>query len=101
MENKNAYQAELFSNRLTKNYKQLKKWARKNRVTCYRLYDKDIPEVPLCADLYTLATGHLKYCLRYGWPPFAQNRVRCARIVADFQPRQNRDAMKRRSVATP
>lgn len=53
MENKNAYQAELFSNRLTKNYKQLKKWARKNRVTCYRLYDKDIPEVPLCADLYT------------------------------------------------
>ena len=60
MENKNAYQAELFSNRLTKNYKQLKKWARKNRVTCYRLYDKDIPEVPLCADLYTFLPFYIE-----------------------------------------
>lgn len=53
MENKNSYQAELFSNRLAKNYRQLRKWARKNRVTCYRLYDKDIPEIPLCAEVYT------------------------------------------------
>lgn len=53
MENKNQYQAQLFANRLSKNYKQLKKWARKNRVTCFRLYDKDIPEVPLCAEIYT------------------------------------------------
>lgn len=53
MENKNAYQAQLFSNRLAKNYRQLKKWARKNRISCWRLYDRDIPEVPLCLDLYT------------------------------------------------
>lgn len=53
MENKNEYQSQLFFNRLSKNYKQLKKWARKNRITCYRLYDKDIPEIPLCVDLYT------------------------------------------------
>ena len=53
MENKNQYQAQLFANRLSKNYRQLKKWARKNRVTCYRLYDKDIPEIPLCAEIYT------------------------------------------------
>ncbi|MBP3607210.1 MAG: class I SAM-dependent methyltransferase [Treponema sp.] len=52
MENKNQYQAELFSNRLTKKYKSLKKWARKERISCYRLYDKDIPEIPLAADLY-------------------------------------------------
>lgn len=48
-----AYQAELFSNRLAKQYKLLRKWARKNRVSCYRLYDRDIPEVPLALDLYT------------------------------------------------
>lgn len=54
MENKNQYQAELFANRLSKNLKQLRKWARKNRITCYRLYDKDIPEIPLCAEIYTL-----------------------------------------------
>ncbi len=49
---KNEYQAELFSNRLRKRYKELRKWARKNRVSCYRLYDRDIPEVPVSLDLY-------------------------------------------------
>ena len=49
---KTKYQAELFSNRLKKKYKELRKWARKNRVSCYRLYDRDIPEVPVSLDLY-------------------------------------------------
>ena len=49
---KTNYQAELFSNRLKKKYKELRKWARKNRVSCYRLYDRDIPEVPVSLDLY-------------------------------------------------
>jgi len=52
--NKDSYQAELFSNRLAKKYKTLRKWARRSRITCYRLYDRDIPEVPLAADLYEL-----------------------------------------------
>ena len=47
MENKNLYQAQIFSNRIQKKYKELRKWARKNRITCYRLYDRDIPEIPL------------------------------------------------------
>lgn len=49
---KNIYQASLFANRLSKRYKILRKWARRERVSCYRLYDRDIPEVPLAADLY-------------------------------------------------
>ena len=52
MPSKLAYQAQLFSNRLAKKYRTLRKWARKHRVSCYRLYDRDIPEVPLAADLY-------------------------------------------------
>lgn len=52
MENKINYQCEIFSNRLKKKYKELRKWARKNRTTCYRLYNKDIPEIPLTLDLY-------------------------------------------------
>ena len=47
-----TYQAELFSNRLAKKFRALRKWARKNRVSCYRLYDRDIPEIPLAADVY-------------------------------------------------
>ena len=50
--NKIEYQAELFGNRLKKKYKELRKWARKNRISCYRLYDRDIPEVPVSLDLY-------------------------------------------------
>ena len=49
---KTEYQAELFSNRLKRKYKELRKQMRKNRITCYRLYDRDIPEVPVSLDLY-------------------------------------------------
>lgn len=52
MENKTEYQAQLFANRLKKKYKELRKWARKNRITCYRIYNKDIPEIPVNLDLY-------------------------------------------------
>lgn len=52
MTEKDTYQAEIFYNRISKKYRELKKWARKNRVTCFRLYDKDIPEVPLSVDIY-------------------------------------------------
>lgn len=51
-EEKNKYQSQIFANRLSKRFKQLRKWARKNRITCYRLYDRDIPEVPVAVDLY-------------------------------------------------
>ena len=49
---KTSYQAELLANRLRRKYKELRKQMRKNRVSCYRLYDRDIPEVPLSLDLY-------------------------------------------------
>lgn len=52
IKDKTAYQAELFSNRLRRKYKELRKQMRKNRITCYRLYDRDIPEIPLSLDLY-------------------------------------------------
>jgi len=45
-------QAVMFANRLEKQYKHLRKWARRTGTSCYRLYDKDIPEIPLAVDLY-------------------------------------------------
>lgn len=50
---KTAAQAVMFANRLEKWHKHLGKWARRTSVSCYRLYDRDIPEVPLAVDLYT------------------------------------------------
>lgn len=57
---KNRYQGQLLYNRLIKNCRSLRKWARKNRVTCFRLYDKDIPEIPLCIELYSFIPQHIK-----------------------------------------
>lgn len=41
-----------FANRLAKNIKHLGKWARRSGTTCYRIYDADLPEYALAADLY-------------------------------------------------
>ena len=39
-------------NRLTKNLKQLRKWADKNGIDCYRIYDADLPEYNFAIDVY-------------------------------------------------
>jgi 23S rRNA (cytosine1962-C5)-methyltransferase len=41
-----------FYNRLTKVHKHLGKLASKRGITCYRLYDKDMPEHPVIIDVY-------------------------------------------------
>lgn len=45
-------QAEMLANRVRKNARHLRKWARREQVSCYRLYDRDIPEVPVAIDYY-------------------------------------------------
>lgn len=47
---------EAFKNRLTKNIRHISKWARKQGISCYRVYDLDIPSFPLCIDIYD---GHV------------------------------------------
>lgn len=43
---------EMFANRLRKNLKKLKKWAAKEGIDCYRLYDSDLPEYAVAVDIY-------------------------------------------------
>jgi 23S rRNA (cytosine1962-C5)-methyltransferase len=43
---------EPFVNRVRKNARHLRKWARREGVTCYRVYDRDIPEFAYALDLY-------------------------------------------------
>jgi 23S rRNA G2069 N7-methylase RlmK/C1962 C5-methylase RlmI len=43
---------EMFANRVRKNARHLAKWAKRERVTCWRVYDRDIPEVPVTLDTY-------------------------------------------------
>jgi 23S rRNA (guanine2069-N7)-methyltransferase / 23S rRNA (guanine2445-N2)-methyltransferase len=42
----------MFANRLRKNLRLLGKWARREGVSCYRLYDADMPEYAVAVDLY-------------------------------------------------
>jgi 23S rRNA (guanine2445-N2)-methyltransferase / 23S rRNA (guanine2069-N7)-methyltransferase len=44
--------ARMFANRLTKNLKRLRGWAERSGVSCYRLYDADMPEYSFAIDLY-------------------------------------------------
>ena len=45
-------QAEMFANRIAKNVKHLRKWAKNAGIECFRIYDRDIPELPFALDLY-------------------------------------------------
>jgi len=51
-EAKTAEQAQMLANRLQKRYRHLRKWARRTNTEAFRLYDNDIPEIPLVLDIY-------------------------------------------------
>ena len=42
----------MFTNRLTKVFRHLSKQAKRQQITCYRIYDHDLPEFPFCIDIY-------------------------------------------------
>jgi len=44
--------AQMLANRLKKNLKNLRRWAKREDISCYRVYDADLPEYALAIDLY-------------------------------------------------
>ena len=44
--------ARMFGNRLGKNLKRLQTWASRSDVSCYRVYDADMPEYAFAIDIY-------------------------------------------------
>jgi len=61
MKNKTAAQAEMLANRLRKRHRHLQKWARRTDTGAFRLYDRDIPEIPLVLDKYADAVSGALY----------------------------------------
>jgi 23S rRNA (guanine2445-N2)-methyltransferase / 23S rRNA (guanine2069-N7)-methyltransferase len=51
----------MFSNRMRKNLQQTQRWARKNGVSCYRIYDADMPEYAVAIDRYETALHVSEY----------------------------------------
>ncbi|HEX6193112.1 MAG TPA: class I SAM-dependent methyltransferase [Chitinophagaceae bacterium] len=56
----------MFRNRLLKVYRHLGKQARRLQVSCYRLYDHDLPEFPLCIEFYEDRLYVAEYKRRHG-----------------------------------
>jgi len=48
----NEDKLQMFRNRLTKVFRHLSKQARRQQISCYRIYDHDLPEFPFCIELY-------------------------------------------------
>lgn len=48
----NTEKFDMFRNRLVKVYKHIHKQARRQNITCYRVYDHDLPEFPFCIEIY-------------------------------------------------
>jgi len=44
--------AVMLKNRLEKNRRHLERWAKRNSVSCYRLYDADLPQYAVAIDIY-------------------------------------------------
>ena len=42
----------MFRNRLQKVFRHISKQAKKQSITCYRIYDHDLPEFPFIIELY-------------------------------------------------
>ena len=47
--------SKMFGNRVSKNLRQLKSWAEREHVSCYRIYDADMPEYSFAIDRYAEA----------------------------------------------
>ena len=47
---KDKEQGELFASRLAKRARHLRRWPTKRGITCFRIYDRDIPEIPLVVE---------------------------------------------------
>ena len=57
---------EMFTNRLLKVYKHRSKQAQRQGITCYRVYDHDLPEFPFSIELYGDEVYVAEYLRRHG-----------------------------------
>jgi 23S rRNA (guanine2445-N2)-methyltransferase / 23S rRNA (guanine2069-N7)-methyltransferase len=71
--------AQMFANRLKKNLDRVAAWARREGVSCFRIYDADMPEYAFAIDLYQSdpagSAGRWLYVQEYA-PPATVDRAR-------------------------
>lgn len=81
----------MFRNRFTKVYRHLSKQAQKQGITCYRVYDHDLPEFPVSIELYGnhayvaeyKRKHHMDEAAHYKW---MQQTIRIISEITDILP---------------
>ena len=77
----NAERAGMLANRLRKNQKTISKWAKKNDITCYRMYDADMPEYAFAIDRYESESGEVfLYVQEYAAPKSIDEKAAVERL---------------------
>lgn len=72
----------MLANRLGKNLRNIGKWAEREKVTCYRLYDADMPEYAVAVDIYEEKDSKRQWaCVQeYEAPPSVDRAVARMRL---------------------
>lgn len=81
-----SVKSDMFRNRLAKVYKHRSKQARRMQVSCYRVYDHDLPEFPFCIELYEDKVYLAEYLRRHGMTD-EEHEVwldECLLVIADI-----------------
>ena len=73
-----SVRAEAFANRLRKNLAHRRKWAAREDVHCFRVYDADLPEYAVAVDLYETAAHVQEYA-----PPSTVDPARAEERLGD------------------
>lgn len=78
-------QAQEFANRLRKMARHRGKWARRNGITCYRVYDSDLPDFAISVDIYNGAASdsgrRWAYVCEYAAPKTVDPELATARLA--------------------
>ncbi len=75
--------AEMLANRLRKNRRLLGGWARREGISCYRVYDADLPEYAVAIDLYRALDDTLWAHVQEYAPPASVDPDRAAARLRD------------------
>jgi 23S rRNA (guanine2445-N2)-methyltransferase / 23S rRNA (guanine2069-N7)-methyltransferase len=75
--------AVMFANRLRKNLKKFRRWAGREGIDCYRVYDADLPEYAVAIDLYH-GEQRFVYVQEYAAPSSIDPDLAMQRLQAVF-----------------
>jgi 23S rRNA (guanine2445-N2)-methyltransferase / 23S rRNA (guanine2069-N7)-methyltransferase len=91
--------AQMFANRLAKNLKKQQSWADRSGISCYRLYDADMPEYAFAIDVYRTIEGSQSDVGGLTWL-YVQEYAAPAEIEAEAVRRRRGEALSTLSDVT-